>query len=79
MTIETLMEKGFVAVGSADDVRQQIEEVQKELGFGTLCANFHFATMPHEQFMSSLHLFADKVLPALRPLGAREPAGAVAG
>jgi alkanesulfonate monooxygenase SsuD/methylene tetrahydromethanopterin reductase-like flavin-dependent oxidoreductase (luciferase family) len=79
MTIETLIEKGFVAVGTPDTVRQQIEEVQKELGFGTLCANFHFATMPHELFMSSLHLFADKVMPALRPLGAREPAGAVSG
>ena len=66
MTIETLMEKGFVAVGSPDTVRQMIEEVQKELGFGTLVANFHFATMPHEQFMSSLHLFADRVMPALK-------------
>ena len=55
-----------------------IEETQKELGFGTLVANFHFSTMPHEQFMSSLHSFADRVMPALKPLGAREPAGAVA-
>ena len=78
MTIETLMEKGFVAVGSADTVRQMIEETQKELGFGTLVANFHFATMPHEQFMSSLHLFADRVMPALKQLGAREPAVAAA-
>ena len=59
--------------------RQQIEAVQKELGFGTLVANFHFATMPHEQFMSSLHLFADRVMPALRSLGAREPVGAEVG
>jgi alkanesulfonate monooxygenase SsuD/methylene tetrahydromethanopterin reductase-like flavin-dependent oxidoreductase (luciferase family) len=79
MTIETLMEKGFVAVGSAETVRQQLEEVQKELGFGTLVANFHFATMPHENFMSSLHLFAERVMPSLRGLGTREPAGAVAG
>ena len=50
MTIETLMEKGFVAVGSPDTVRAMIEGVQNELGFGTLVANFHFATMPHEQF-----------------------------
>ena len=78
MTIETLMEKGFVAVGSPDTVRQTIEETQKELGFGTLVANFHFATMPHEQFTSSLHLFADRVMPALKALGAREPAVAAA-
>ena len=62
-----------------DTVRQQIEAVQKELGFGTLVANFHFATMPHEQFMSSLHLFADRVMPALRSLGARERVGAEVG
>jgi alkanesulfonate monooxygenase SsuD/methylene tetrahydromethanopterin reductase-like flavin-dependent oxidoreductase (luciferase family) len=79
MTIETLMEKGFVAVGSAETVRQQIEDVQKELGFGTLVANFHFATMPHESFMSSLHLFAERVMPALKGLGSREPVGAAAG
>ena len=79
MTIETLMEKGFVAVGSPDTVRTQIEAVQKELDFGTLVANFHFATLPHEQFMSSLHLFADRVMPALRSLGAREPVSVAAG
>jgi hypothetical protein len=56
-----------------------IEGVQKELGFGTLVANFHFATMPHEQFRSSLHLFADRVLPALKQLGTRAPAAAAAG
>ena len=79
MTIETLMEKGFVAVGSAETVRRQIEDVQQELGFGTLVANFHFATMPHEQFTQSLHRFADHVLPALRELGKpREAAGAAA-
>jgi alkanesulfonate monooxygenase SsuD/methylene tetrahydromethanopterin reductase-like flavin-dependent oxidoreductase (luciferase family) len=66
MKIETLMEKGFVAVGSADTVREQIESVRRELGFGTLCANFHFATLPHELFVSSLHAFAEKVMPALR-------------
>jgi alkanesulfonate monooxygenase SsuD/methylene tetrahydromethanopterin reductase-like flavin-dependent oxidoreductase (luciferase family) len=79
MTIETLMEKGFVAVGSPDTVRERIEGVQKELGFGTLVANFHFATLPHEQFMSSLHLFADRVMPALKALAAGEPVGAAAG
>jgi alkanesulfonate monooxygenase SsuD/methylene tetrahydromethanopterin reductase-like flavin-dependent oxidoreductase (luciferase family) len=79
MTIETLIEKGFVAVGSPDTVRQMIEGVQKELGFGTLVANFHFATMPHESFMSSLHLFTDRVLPALKQLGTREPVAAAAG
>jgi alkanesulfonate monooxygenase SsuD/methylene tetrahydromethanopterin reductase-like flavin-dependent oxidoreductase (luciferase family) len=66
MKIEALMEKGFVAVGSADTVGAQIESVQRELGFGTLCANFHFATLPHELFVSSLHAFAEKVMPALR-------------
>lgn len=69
MTVERLIEQGFVAVGSPETVRQRIEEVQKELGFGVLCANFHFSTMPHEMFSASLHLFADKVMPALRELG----------
>jgi alkanesulfonate monooxygenase SsuD/methylene tetrahydromethanopterin reductase-like flavin-dependent oxidoreductase (luciferase family) len=76
MTIETLIEKGFVAVGSPETVRNQIQGVHDELGFGTLCANFHFGTLGHEAFISSLHRFAEEVMPALAPLGREAPAPA---
>ncbi len=82
-TIEGLMEKGFVAVGSPATVRDQIAAAQQELGFGTLCGNFQFGTLGHEEFMSSISLFSEQVMPRLRPLGltppeAREAAGIAA-
>jgi alkanesulfonate monooxygenase SsuD/methylene tetrahydromethanopterin reductase-like flavin-dependent oxidoreductase (luciferase family) len=68
-TIEGLMDKGYVAIGSPVTVREQIAAAQAELGFGTLCANFQFGTLGHEQFMSSVTLFSQQVMPHLRPLG----------
>ena len=72
-TIEGLMEKGFVAVGSPAAVRDQLAAAQSELGYGTLCANFHFGTLGHEEFMSSVALFSTKVMPQLRSLGTSTP------
>jgi alkanesulfonate monooxygenase SsuD/methylene tetrahydromethanopterin reductase-like flavin-dependent oxidoreductase (luciferase family) len=65
-TIEGLIEKGFVAVGSPTAVLEQLAAAHDDLGFGTLCGHFHFGTLGHEQFMSSVGLFSEHVMPALR-------------
>lgn len=75
-TFDHLNDRNYVLVGSAETVRQRLEELQKELGFGTLVASFHFGTLGHEEFKRSVSLFADKVMPALRPLGEQVPAPA---
>jgi alkanesulfonate monooxygenase SsuD/methylene tetrahydromethanopterin reductase-like flavin-dependent oxidoreductase (luciferase family) len=72
-TIEGLMEKGFVVVGSPATVRDQIATAQQELGFGTLCGNFQFGTLGHEKFLSNVALFSEQVMPSLRPLGTTQP------
>jgi alkanesulfonate monooxygenase SsuD/methylene tetrahydromethanopterin reductase-like flavin-dependent oxidoreductase (luciferase family) len=66
---DEMAEKGYFIVGSADTVRQRLEALHAEMGFGTLMGSFQFGYLGHEDFASSVQLFADKVLPALRPLG----------
>ena len=50
-------------------MRQRLVALQSEMGFGTLMGSFQFGYLGHEDFANSVRLFADKVLPALRPLG----------
>ncbi|MGH3328769.1 MAG: LLM class flavin-dependent oxidoreductase [Streptomycetales bacterium] len=77
-----LIERGYAIAGSPESVRQQIESYQKELGFGTFSGIFQFGTLDHERFHSSVALFADRVMPALRPLGegaSHEPSARIEG
>jgi alkanesulfonate monooxygenase SsuD/methylene tetrahydromethanopterin reductase-like flavin-dependent oxidoreductase (luciferase family) len=68
--VRELVERGYAVIGSPDTVRCKLEGYQKELGFGNLCPLFQFGSLGHEDFRASLALFARKVMPALRPLGA---------
>ena len=71
-TCEDLMEAGIIIVGSADTVRETIEERQLQFQFGNFSGIFHFGTLPDELFQASLTRFAESVLPHVRKLG--EPA-----
>jgi alkanesulfonate monooxygenase SsuD/methylene tetrahydromethanopterin reductase-like flavin-dependent oxidoreductase (luciferase family) len=73
MDPDELVERGYVLLGSADSVRQQIERHQGELGFGIFSGIFQFGSLGHEEFERSVRLFADSVLPALRPAGSDRP------
>jgi alkanesulfonate monooxygenase SsuD/methylene tetrahydromethanopterin reductase-like flavin-dependent oxidoreductase (luciferase family) len=64
--VRDLVDRGYAVIGSADTVLQKLEAYQRELGFGTFCGVFQFGSLGHEDFASSLHLFADKVMPSLR-------------
>jgi alkanesulfonate monooxygenase SsuD/methylene tetrahydromethanopterin reductase-like flavin-dependent oxidoreductase (luciferase family) len=66
MEPEDLVERGYVLLGSAESVRQQIERHHSELGFGIFSGIFQFGTLGHEEFERSVRLFAGSVLPALR-------------
>jgi alkanesulfonate monooxygenase SsuD/methylene tetrahydromethanopterin reductase-like flavin-dependent oxidoreductase (luciferase family) len=67
--VRELVDRGYAVIGSPDTVRSRLEDYQKELGFGYLCPMFQFGSLSHEDFSASLGLFAQKVMPALRPLG----------
>jgi alkanesulfonate monooxygenase SsuD/methylene tetrahydromethanopterin reductase-like flavin-dependent oxidoreductase (luciferase family) len=76
---EQLMDRGYALAGSPETVRQRLTEYQRELGFGTFSGIFQFGSLGHEEFLRSVTLFADQVMPALRPLGPDDtPAGPAA-
>ena len=64
-----LIERGSALVGSPATIRQQIEQYASELGFGIFCGICQFGSLGHEEFERSVRLFADGVMPALRPAG----------
>jgi alkanesulfonate monooxygenase SsuD/methylene tetrahydromethanopterin reductase-like flavin-dependent oxidoreductase (luciferase family) len=68
-----LMDRGFALVGSPATVRQQIEEYQREMGFGVFSGVFQFGSLGHEEFERSVRLFASDVMPALRGAGEAVP------
>ncbi len=61
-----LLEKRMILVGSAETVRQQLEECQKESGFGLLVAVLHFGSLPHDLARKNLEMFASEVMPHFR-------------
>jgi alkanesulfonate monooxygenase SsuD/methylene tetrahydromethanopterin reductase-like flavin-dependent oxidoreductase (luciferase family) len=69
MDPEHLMDRGYALAGSPETIRQRLADYQKELGFGTFSGIFQFGTLGHEEFLRSVTLFAEQVMPALRPLG----------
>jgi alkanesulfonate monooxygenase SsuD/methylene tetrahydromethanopterin reductase-like flavin-dependent oxidoreductase (luciferase family) len=61
-------EAGYVIVGSPETVRQRLEEYARKVGFGVLIANFSVGNAPREYTEKSMSLFAEKVMPGLRPV-----------
>ncbi|MAF47551.1 MAG: LLM class flavin-dependent oxidoreductase [Rhodospirillales bacterium] len=62
------VENGLVLVGPPDAIAENLENQIKELGINYLTLGFYFGTLPHEQAMRSLTLFADEVMPKLSHL-----------
>ena len=73
--METLIETGVVLVGSPETVRRKIAECHEVLGFGSFVALLHFGTLPAGLTERNIRLFAEEVLPAIRPLSDREYRG----
>ena len=76
MTLEVLDEQGMSIVGSAATVRERLAEAQKQIGFNHLLPLLQFGTLPRELTMKNATMFAQQVMPQLRPLG--EPAAKIA-
>lgn len=72
LTYEELVGEGFAVVGSPETVVNRLGELHDELGFGQVIGLFALGDISAEQTRSSMELFAERVIPALRPLGATD-------
>lgn len=63
---DDLMDHGYVLAGSPATIRERLEALRDELGFGTLVGVFQFGSVTNEEFLGSVGLFAEEVMPAFR-------------
>jgi len=75
VTIESLMARGIIVVGSPDTVRKQIMDNHRDMGFQELVTMLTFGTMPADMAEANIRRFAREVMPALQPLTDREYRG----
>jgi alkanesulfonate monooxygenase SsuD/methylene tetrahydromethanopterin reductase-like flavin-dependent oxidoreductase (luciferase family) len=67
-TFGRLVDARSVIAGSAATVREQIIDFVKEFRIGNLLVMLQMGNMPHDLTMKNIQLFADEVLPHLRPV-----------
>jgi alkanesulfonate monooxygenase SsuD/methylene tetrahydromethanopterin reductase-like flavin-dependent oxidoreductase (luciferase family) len=63
-----IVENGYVIVGSPDEVAERLAAIATELNIGHLLLLLQFGNMNKELANYNTKLFAEKVLPKLRPL-----------
>jgi alkanesulfonate monooxygenase SsuD/methylene tetrahydromethanopterin reductase-like flavin-dependent oxidoreductase (luciferase family) len=65
-TLEDLIEKGTVVVGSPKTVRDRIESMRDKTGLGNMICLHQFGTLSNELTRRSMEMFSAEVMPALR-------------
>jgi alkanesulfonate monooxygenase SsuD/methylene tetrahydromethanopterin reductase-like flavin-dependent oxidoreductase (luciferase family) len=68
VSFEDLVERGNVLVGSAATVRERIEAIHAKTGFRIMVPMTQFGTLPDALVKKSTQIFAEEVVPHLRPL-----------
>ncbi len=68
VTLESEIEQGRALCGSPDTVVEQIRRWVQYVGHGVLNFRFQVGTMPHDEVVASMRLFATEVLPHVRDL-----------
>lgn len=68
MPFETMVEKGYVIIGSPDQVIEKTTEVGTSMNVGHLLTLAHFWNMGNELVRHNTELLARKVLPEVQPL-----------
>ena len=63
-----IVDKGYIIIGSPDEVVAQLTEVATELNVGHLMLLLQFGNMGKDLAKYNTKLFAEKVLPRLQPL-----------
>jgi alkanesulfonate monooxygenase SsuD/methylene tetrahydromethanopterin reductase-like flavin-dependent oxidoreductase (luciferase family) len=67
-TMEDIVDRGYVIVGSPKDVEEQLREVATNMNVGHLMLLLQYGNMSKELAKYNTRLFADKVMPKLRPM-----------
>src|SRR6185312_7939935 len=66
--MEEIVERGYVIIGSPEEVVEQLTEVATELNVGHLMLLLQFGNMGKELAKYNTKLFAGQVMPKLQPL-----------
>lgn len=67
-TMEGFLEKGYMVIGSPDEVAAQLREMAVELNVGNLMVLLHYGNMKKDVANYNTQMFAEKVAPQLRGL-----------
>jgi alkanesulfonate monooxygenase SsuD/methylene tetrahydromethanopterin reductase-like flavin-dependent oxidoreductase (luciferase family) len=70
MSIEDLIDGGYVVVGSPDTVSERLAELQDTLGFEQLGVNLTMGNIAESQARENIEAFAKEVMPRFRRAGA---------
>jgi natural product biosynthesis luciferase-like monooxygenase protein len=62
-TMDTLIENGGALIGSPDEIVATLRRLDAEIGFEHASLQVNFHTLPLEEAMRSMRLFAEKVMP----------------
>jgi len=65
---DSIVDEGYVIIGSPDEVAAQLREVALTLNVGHLMLLLHFGNMNRELTLHNTELFASQVMPQLAPL-----------
>ena len=63
-----IVDNGYVIVGSPDEVVEQLNELATSLNVGQLMLMMQFGNLPTDTVKYNTRLFAEKVIPRLKPL-----------
>jgi hypothetical protein len=64
--MDGIVDKGYVIIGSPDEVAAQLKEVAKNLNVGHLMTLLQFGNMSKDLANYNTQLFAEKVMPQLK-------------
>ena len=68
--MESIVDNGYVIVGSPDDVAEQLREVAVNLNVGHLMVLLQYGNMSKDLTRYNTRMFAEHVMPKLRDLHA---------
>ena len=68
MSFRELADAQCVVAGSPATVRQQLQEIARDLRIGNFILMLQMGSMPHELVMQNIELLAREVLPGLKDL-----------
>ena len=68
MNIETILDNGYMVIGTPEEVTEQLMQAAKDLHVGHMMTLLQYGNLNTESTRYNTKLFAEKVMPKLRPL-----------